>query len=103
MTRRAVLLLTPASWGPAGIRGSSLTEAGCGHLCWIAPSGQRTLLRGDAQSTRCVPCTDFSQATGYVYTPEQEREMSAHMGPAMTRRILAALEDANRRLIYDEK
>jgi len=54
-----VLVLTPVR-GPldkAGtVPGATHTNASCGHLCWISPSGVSYQLDNPRMRTLCIPC-----------------------------------------------
>jgi hypothetical protein len=92
--QRPVLVLTPVSWGDAGIEGAVVIRADCHHQCWIAPSGMALLLAGQLAATKCSVCSvkdGFDRADSIEPVPGARDELAGALGPGEADRIIAAL------------
>jgi hypothetical protein len=92
---RPVLVLTPVSWGDAGIEGAVTIRADCGHQCWIAPSGMALMLAGQLAATECSVCAvenGLAQAVSIEPVPGARDELAAALGNVEADRIIAAMK-----------
>jgi len=67
----------PSLPGPGAVQ----VTAGCGHLCWIAPSSQFLLVVHPNLETVCLRCADVEDLEKILFAPEAENEMNEIYGP----------------------